>query len=207
MHIRSEKSVFRFVFQLGNNNFGQPLQEATHTMIASTQTNHPLHGAVENSPSAGRVDNACARLRSSGLRITQPRIAILKVLTAHENPVSIEQIHGELSDKSCDLVTVYRCLAAFEEIGLVRRSFFHNGTSLYQMGDGKQNAYHVVSKDTGEIRPLDADASKDLSTAIDRVENILKSQGYTEVSHIVEFFAKGAATSARAGQVSVPASL
>ncbi len=180
-------------------------------MIASTQTNHPLHAAVDNTQSSGRVETACARLRSSGLRITQPRIAILKVLTSHENPVSIEQIHGELTDKSCDLVTVYRCLAAFEEIGLVRRSFFHNGTSLYQMGDGKQNAYHVVAKDTGEIRPLDAAVSKDLATAIDKVENLLKSQGYTEVSHIVEFFAKGDASStpsrARTGQVSIPASL
>ncbi len=159
-------------------------------MIASTQTNHPLRGSAESSTPKQRIDLACSHLRASGLRITQPRIAILKVLMGHDGPVSIEQIHEQLTSKACDLVTVYRCLAAFEEIGLVRRSFFHNGTSLYRISDQQQVDYHVVAKDTGEIRTLDASTSATLAEAIGKVEELLKSQGYSEVSHIVEFFAK-----------------
>jgi Fur family transcriptional regulator, ferric uptake regulator len=177
-------------------------------MIASTQTNHPLSGGAESNVSNERVDLACSRLRTSGLRITQPRIAIFKVLMAHDGPVSIEQIHAELTDKSCDLVTVYRCLAAFEEIGLVRRSFFHNGTSLYRMSDQQQVSYHVVAKDTGVIRSLDAASSADLAAAIGKVEELLKSQGYSEISHILEFFAKtaGAPTTSRnrSAKVAIP---
>ncbi len=120
--------------------------------------------------------------------------------------MSIEQIHGELRIRSCDLVTVYRCLAAFEEIGLVRRSFFHNGTSLYQLSDRKDSVYHVVAKDGSEIRPLDVETSSRLAAVIKQVEEQLKAEGFTDVSHILEFFAKapeGAA--ARAGQAKIPA--
>jgi Fur family transcriptional regulator, ferric uptake regulator len=176
-------------------------------MIASTQTNHPLANGGESLDPHARVETACARLREAGLRITQPRIAILGVLIARGQPLSIEQIHGELRNRSCDLVTVYRCLAAFEEIGLVRRSFFHNGTSLYQLSDRKDSVYHVVAKDGSEIRSLDAETSARLAAAIKQVEDQLKAEGYTDVSHLLEFFAKApeAADRARAGQVKVPA--
>lgn len=179
-------------------------------MIASTQTNHPLATSGELLDPQKRVEAACARLREAGLRITQPRIAILGVLIARAQPVSIEQIHAELRTRSCDLVTVYRCLAAFEEIGLVRRSFFHNGTSLYQLSDRKDPTYHVVSKNGEEIHALDPETSARLAAAIKVVEDQLQAAGFTEVSHLLEFFAKAPATTssadrARTGQAKVPA--
>jgi Fur family ferric uptake transcriptional regulator len=175
-------------------------------MIASTQTNHPLLTGGEILDPQKRVEAACARLREAGLRITQPRIAILGVLIARGQPVSIEQIHGELRNRSCDLVTVYRCLAAFEEIGLVRRSFFHNGTSLYQLSDRKDATYHVVAKDGEEIRNLDLETSSRLAQAIRVVEDQLRAEGYTEVSHLLEFFAKAPGQDrSRTAMVSMPA--
>ncbi|MCU0791289.1 MAG: transcriptional repressor [Opitutaceae bacterium] len=164
-------------------------------MIASTQTNHPLHSSVPADDPQSRLNAACARLREAGLRITQPRIAIITALLKQAQPVSIEQIHEELDKQSCDLVTVYRCLAAFEEIGLVRRSFFHNGTSLYQLSDGRSVAYHIISKDTQEIRNLDEATSARLAEAIAQVETELKAAGYRNVSHVLEFFANPPVTS------------
>lgn len=131
---------------------------------------------------------ACARLKASGLRITQPRIAILSVLIERNQPTSIEQIHQQLADGACDLVTVYRCLAAFEQIGLVRRSFFHNGTSLYAITLGETNSYHVIAKDTNDVEEIDADTTAELRRAISAIEEKLKSRGYRDVSHVVEFF-------------------
>ena len=177
-------------------------------MIASTQTNHPLGAGGENAGSPSRVENACARLREAGLRITQPRIAILSVMIARGQPMSIEQIHGELRTRSCDLVTVYRCLGAFEAIGLVRRSFFHNGTSLYQLSDQKDAAYHIVTKETHEVHALDASTSARLASAIKEVEEHLKAEGYTDVSHLLEFFAKRPDSASdersRSGQAKIP---
>lgn len=166
-------------------------------MIASTQTNHPLINVGSPKPSHGVMDQAFAKLKSAGLRITQPRVAIISVLLKRNHPSSIEQIHGDLADGSCDLVTVYRCLAAFEGIGLVRRSFFLNGTSLYELSVDGANRYHVVSKNTHEVQALDAESVAELQTTVQRIEERLREKGLTNVSHVVEFFADTAADPSR----------
>lgn len=171
-------------------------------MIASTQTNHPL---VSSKPEAAGgqtpITIACAHLKKSGLRITQPRIAILSALIQRSQPASIEQIHGDLAKESCDLVTVYRCLAAFEEIGLVRRSFYHNGTSLYAINLGETNtSYHFVCKDSNQVEGIDADTTAELRRCVMQVEETLRAKGYTDVTHMVEFFGKAP----QGGRVATP---
>ncbi|MBL9209530.1 MAG: transcriptional repressor [Opitutaceae bacterium] len=134
------------------------------------------------------MELATSRLKSAGLRITQPRLAILAVLSRRDQPTSIEQIHEEVGASNCDLVTVYRCMAAFEEIGLVRRAFFHNGTALYEMDLGRPARYHVVCKSTNRVEELDAATAEELRRSIDAVEAKLLARGYRNVGHIVEFF-------------------
>ncbi len=161
-------------------------------MIASTQTNHPLaHVGTQTIGRDAPLEIACARLKSAGLRITQPRVAILKTLIEHAGPASIEQIHQGLNTNACDLVTVYRCLAAFENIGIVRRSFHHSGTSLYQIDRGDSTDYHLICKADNSIRPLSENAVARLTETVRRVEAELRAQGFTNVSHSVEFFADG----------------
>jgi len=143
-----------------------------------------MTSTLENS-----VEQACSRLKAAGLRITQPRIAILTTLFKQTQPVTIEQIHENLNDRSCDLVTVYRCLAAFEELGLVRRSYFHNGTSLYQIQMGTDPVYHIVSKNDDTVSTLPAELTADLRAVIQKIEAELKARGYTDISHMAEFFA------------------
>lgn len=161
-------------------------------MIASTQTNHPITGVPSgtggtvNAPR--QIETATARLKAAGLRITQPRIAILEAMIQFGQPASIERIHSELSADSCDLVTVYRCLAVFEELGLVRRSFFHNGTSLYEINLAGTSRYHVICKASNRVEEIDAETTTELRAAVIRIEEMLKARGYTDVSHMVEFF-------------------
>lgn len=158
-------------------------------MIASTQTNHPLAGSVKASAkSLTPVELATARLKSAGLRITQPRVALLGALSKRAQPTSIEQLHEDVGAENCDLVTVYRCMAAFEEIGLVRRAFFHNGTALYEINLGQPTRYHVVCKATNRVDELESDVSEDLRRAIEVVQEKLRQRGYGDVGHIVEFF-------------------
>lgn len=159
-------------------------------MIASTQTNHPLATVKAGTKPQAAIDVACARLKAAGLRITQPRVAILEALIKRSQPASIEQIHGDLADSACDLVTVYRCLAAFQEVGLVRLCYFHNGTSLYQINLDNESPYHIVSKDSNEVEELDAENAAELRAVLKKVEDSLRARGYTEVSHLVEFFAQ-----------------
>lgn len=168
-------------------------------MIASTQTNHPLVDEQTNTKAQTPLKLACAQLKSSSLRITQPRIAILTALITRGQPTSIEQIHDDLPKGSCDLVTVYRCMSAFEEIGLVRRSFFHNGTSLYTISLGHPHNYHVVCKETNQIEELDETTTAELRKHVSQVEETLRKRGYESITHVVEFFGV-APTGGRLGQ-------
>jgi Fur family transcriptional regulator, ferric uptake regulator len=160
-------------------------------MIASTQTNYPLSGTnnskATRAPTA--VELATSKLKSAGLRITQPRLAILAALAKRAQPTSIEQLHSDVGTNNCDLVTVYRCMAAFEDIGLVRRAFFHNGTALYEMNLGQPTRYHVVCKSTNRVDEIDAVTAEELRRTIESVQEKLRARGYGDVGHIVEFFA------------------
>jgi Fur family transcriptional regulator, ferric uptake regulator len=171
-------------------------------MIASTQTNHPLAGGSKGGKDQTPVELACYKLKEAGLRITQPRVAILAALIKAGRPTSIESLHGGLEPSSCDIVTVYRCMAAFESIGLVRRAFLINGTSLYEINLGDPNRYHVVCKQTNKIEELDAASAQELRRL---VEDSLRAQGYAEVGHIVEFFGKSPASSRAQAEATVPA--
>jgi Fur family transcriptional regulator, ferric uptake regulator len=172
-------------------------------MIASTQTNHPIAG-VKDSNDQSPVDVACYKLKEAGLRITQPRIAILAALIKSGRPTSIDALHGELGPNSCDIVTVYRCMAAFESIGLVRRAFLINGTSLYEINLGDPNRYHVVCKQTNKVEELDAASANELRRSVQLVEDALRAQGYSEVGHIVEFFGKSPTVTRSQTEVVVP---
>jgi Fur family ferric uptake transcriptional regulator len=173
-------------------------------MIASTQTNHPIAG-VKNGKDQNPVELACYKLKEAGLRITQPRVAILAALIKAGRPTSIDALHGDLGPKSCEIVTVYRCMAAFESIGLVRRAFLINGTSLYEINLGDPNRYHVVCKQTNQVEELDSASAEELRRAVQTVEETLRAQGYSDVGHIVEFFGKSPTLNRVQAEVTAPA--
>ncbi len=141
------------------------------------------------------MEMATAKLKAVGLRITQPRLAILAALIKRTQPSSIEHLHETVGAENCDLVTVYRCMAAFEAIGLVRRAFFHNGTTLYEINLGQPTRYHVVCKATDSVDELDAETSDELRRAIEVVQQKLRAKGFSDVSHIVGFFGVAPAAS------------
>lgn len=150
-------------------------------MIAATQSNHPLAGVLAQRTNESFLHEACNRIRSAGMRVTKPRVALVETLLKQQGPVSIERIHQEVGVDSCDLVTIYRCLAAFEDLGLVRRSYLHNGTCLYEQTFDAARHYHIVCKACGKTDKVEY-------TLAGEVEQKLKDKGYEQVSHVLEFF-------------------
>lgn len=145
--------------------------------------------SVSSTPTSG-VDGKPALIRKAGLRVTKPRLALLDALAAAGVPLSIEQLHTSVGADTCDLVTVYRCMGAFERAGVVARSYFHDGTTLFRLVEGEKDryAYHVLCKSTNSVSPLDAQSSAKVKHVVQQVENALREQGYRDVGHIVEFF-------------------
>lgn len=150
-------------------------------MIAATQSNHPLAGAGGKDLVQGILEEACTRIRTAGMRVTKPRVALVETLLKQAGPVSIERLHQTMGTDSCDLVTIYRCLAAFEGLGLVRRSYLHNGTCLYELTSGGARRYHIVCKSCGRTDPVEYSLAAD-------AEEELREKGYADVSHVLEFF-------------------
>ena len=171
-------------------------------MIAATQSNHPLGKAYQQGAADSPLNEARARIRNAQMRITKPRIAIIESLTQHEGPISIDRIHQDVGANVCDLVTVYRCLSAFENLGLVRRTYLHNGTCLYELTVGTPQHYHIVCKSCGKTERVDY-------FSVEGMERMLQDRGYTEVSHVVGFFGVCPACQktapARAVQTAAPA--
>ena len=131
-----------------------------------------------------------ALVRKANLRVTKPRLALLDALAAVGGPTSIEQLHKTVGSDTCDLVTVYRCMGAFERAGVVARSYFHDGTTLFRLvkAETDRYSYHVLCKSTNRVNPLDAQSSAKIKQVVLQVEKALRDQGYTDVGHIVEFF-------------------
>lgn len=88
-----------------------------------------------------------AELRQAGLKVTAPRVKILKILeNAAEPHLSAEEIYKTLSasvDGDVSLATVYRVLTQFQEAGLVIRHHFENNHCVYELNHG-QHHDHLV---------------------------------------------------------------
>lgn len=131
-------------------------------------------------------EQALERLKEAGLKITRPRQALLKAIAQFNAPFSAEDLFNAskkvLKKPNCDLVTVYRSLAAFEDIDLVSRVELGDGVVRYEMAsfDGTHH-HHIVCTQCRKVEPV-----KDC--AIRGEEKILSKMGYTRVSHRLEFF-------------------
>lgn len=150
-----------------------------------------MNDGPSGSESGTPLELGIARLRAAGKRITQPRIALIGLLLKQDKPLSMEEIHGKLGEgRSFDLVTVYRCLVAFEELGMVRREFSFEGIMLWQYVREENAVYRVVSKVSADSEALDPELSEVLGKAFEGVEKVLKEKGYSEIGHRARFFVR-----------------
>ena len=88
-------------------------------------------------------------LRSAGLKVTLPRLKILKLLEASDQRhLSAEDLYKELLETGEDigLATVYRVLTQFEEAGLVNRHRFEGGQSVFELDHGHHHDHMVCVK-------------------------------------------------------------
>ena len=92
-------------------------------------------------------------LKSSGLKATLPRIKVLEVFqrTAQRH-MTAEDVFKALLMEGADvgLATVYRVLMQFEQAGLLSRSHFESGKSVFELNEG-QHHDHLVCLTCGRV--------------------------------------------------------
>lgn len=160
---------------------------ASRFMIASTQTNQPFAGAGSRA-GGDYMQRAINRLRAASMRVTRSRLKLLEALSSGV-PMSIEELYEAAGQQNCDIVTVYRGMVAFEQVGIVRRSFRHDGALLFECDLGRPPQYRINCKATGEIHIMDVNTTRKLRAAIESAEEILRARGFHDVTHRLEFSA------------------
>ena len=123
-------------------------------------------------------------LKDAGLKITLPRIKILKALeNSAIRHVSAEDVYRLLldNDEEIGLATVYRVLTQFEEAGLVTRHHFEGGHSVFELS---QEAHHdhIVCVKCGRVEEF---ADREIEQ---RQDAIAESMGFELTDHQLNMY-------------------
>jgi Fur family ferric uptake transcriptional regulator len=138
------------------------------------------------------LDEALEQLRKNELRVTEPRRAMLNILLHEHGPFSAEELHQKLGGKGCDVVTVYRSLQAMEEIGVLRRCDFGDGTYRYEFNHGEHHHHHIICRSCRSVEQIDV-------CVADSLERMARQKGYQNVTHTLEIFGTCAKCAAKKG--------
>ena len=124
------------------------------------------------------------RLRRKSRKVTGPRQALLELLRRQAHPMTSKEIFDSLPKDLCDLATVYRSLRLLEQMGMVKRFDFGDGTARFELleeGDDGHH-HHLVCTRCAEIIELDE------CSMTESEKRIAARNGFKSVTHKLEFF-------------------
>lgn len=105
---------------------------------------------------------AIAAMKQHGLRVTSPRLHVLRALYASTQPLNAQQVHNAVRQAGgqVDVVTVYRILAAFQEIGLVHFIGVTGGYAACSLDEcHKSDSEHAICESCGRVLELQIPSS------------------------------------------------
>ena len=87
-----------------------------------------------------------------GLRITEQRRIIARVLSESEDHPDVEQLHRRASaiDPKISIATVYRTVRLFEDAGILDRHDFGDGRARYE-ATPEAHHDHLIDVETGRV--------------------------------------------------------
>ena len=118
-----------------------------------------------------------------GLRITEQRRVIARVLSESEDHPDVEQLHRRAAaiDPKISIATVYRTVRLFEEAGILARHEFGDGRSRYEAASETHHD-HLIDVETGRVVEF---VDPELE-ALQR--QIAEKLGYRLVDHRMELY-------------------
>ncbi len=124
-------------------------------------------------------------LKSSGLKATLPRLKIMEVFEkGAQRHMSAEDVYKALLAEGSDiaLATVYRVLMQFEQAGILSRSHFESGKSVFELNEGTHHD-HLVCVDCGRVEEFyDAEIEK-------RQRTVATTRGFELQDHALALYA------------------
>jgi Fe2+ or Zn2+ uptake regulation protein len=124
-----------------------------------------------------------AMLKEKGLKNTPTRRAILNVFSTDCKPINAEYIFDKLKKDDINLVTIYRTLESFEEVGILKRVSLNKASSYYELAENHH--HHLICTNCGTIEGFKECDISDVS------RKALKGSKFQTVSeHSLELFGK-----------------
>jgi|TARA_R110000868_G_scaffold45045_3_gene149892 Fur family ferric uptake transcriptional regulator len=127
-----------------------------------------------------RIEKLCIE---KGLRMTDQRRVIARVLSTSDDHPDAEELHRRAADEDprISLATVYRTVRLFEEAGIIERHDFRDGRSRYEEV-GEDHHDHLIDLKTGEVIEF-------VNEEIERLqEAVARKLGYRLVDHRMELY-------------------
>ena len=128
-----------------------------------------------------RIEKLCVE---KGLRMTEQRRVIARVLSLAEDHPDAEELHRRAAaeDDRISLATVYRTVRLFEEAGIIERHDFRDGRARYEeLSDDHHD--HLIDLRSGEVIEF-------VNEEIERLqEAVARKLGYRLVDHRLELYA------------------
>jgi len=127
-----------------------------------------------------RLEKLCAE---KGMRMTDQRRVIARVLSEAEDHPDVEEIHRRAAeiDQRISIATVYRTMRLFEEAGVVERHEFQDGRSRYEEATDDHHD-HLIDLRSGRVIEFVNDEIEKLQ------ERIAREHGYRLVAHRLELY-------------------
>ena len=124
-----------------------------------------------------------ALCNQKGLRITEQRRVIARVLSEAEDHPDVEKVYARASaiDPGISIATVYRTVRLFEEAGIIDRLDFRDGRSRYEEHSDDHHD-HLIDMKTGLVVEFVDEEIEALQVAI------AKKLGYRLVDHRLELY-------------------
>ncbi len=127
------------------------------------------------------LEALCAQ---KGMRMTDQRRVIARVLTAASDHPDVEEVHRRSAaiDKRISIATVYRTVRLFEEAGILERHDFRDGRSRYEAVPDEHHD-HLIDLESGQVIEFHDDGLEELQRRIaDRL-------GFELKDHRMELYA------------------
>jgi Fur family transcriptional regulator, ferric uptake regulator len=121
-----------------------------------------------------------SRITESGLRMTAARRQLIEILAESERPLSVEDL-SQRSKGKFDLVTIYRNLEVFREVGIVEVILLENGKNLFVLTGEHDHSHHIVCRHCLKTERIEFCMGGEL-------ERYASSRGYSNLSHTIEVF-------------------
>jgi len=129
------------------------------------------------------MSNIEDKCKAKGVRLTEHRRLIAKVMSNAKDHPDVDELHKRVSDidKKISIATVYRTVKLFEESGIVDKHDFKGGKARYEQSP-EEHHDHLIDINSGEILEF-------VDPEIERLQKKVAAKlGYKLLDHKLELY-------------------